>query len=384
MDKANNIIEYYSSLVPSDSAQDRDNKLRIALESELSKNVVKVDDAVPKMRGGWLFPLILLGVTLSLSLAGLGMALSQYNVEMEAVFFGPTSFFNTEALLIEALKKRTDLEISKRDRLIAEYRRRAQLRDEYLRITPVNVPAAEPQNSMAIPPPAPALEDTVLLELRRQADLDAIYARRLGQSLTTVARQLERDDLPGAAETVAKLRASFLQQAPQDSSMVRSSIAVATAASSVISAMMSDSEPAVEPTIVYLDDPAQAEALQRLRSENIALLDRILALERRLTQPAPQRPSVVSGPSGAFIGSVTLTSGSRVLVDLAQGANPHTGDSVEVYGTDESGAAVLVAEGSVSVVRDGTVQITVSAAKGRLRVRDAVYLSSKGEDSLRR
>ncbi len=66
-----------------------------------------------------------------------------------------------------------------------------------------------------------------------------------------------------------------------------------------------------------------------------------------------------------------------MLVDLAQGANPRLDDSVEVYGTDEAGGAVLLAKGSVSAIREGTAQITVTEAKGDLRIRDTVYLAQR-------
>lgn len=72
-----------------------------------------------------------------------------------------------------------------------------------------------------------------------------------------------------------------------------------------------------------------------------------------------------------------LSSGSSVLLDLAQGAKPCLGDSVEIYGTEEAGGAVLLAKGAVSAIREGTAQITVAEAKVDLRIRDAVYLDQR-------
>ncbi len=381
MDTANSIVEYYGSIDSSEFALDRDAKLRDALERELKDNAVSLEEALPKVRGEWRLPLAALITTMLLSGLGLAISLVKYNVEMETLFFRPTPFFNTEASLVEALRKRSDMEISKRDRLIAEYRRRAILRGEVQTALTATVASAPERPPKAIEDVAPQLgEMKILDEMGRQAEVEALYVRRLEQALVKASRQADDGDLAGAGETMALLRASLLQKESMDSPVVNAALAISAAVSSVLAAAEASPASAVPiasaepPAMASAENPVYAAALKRLRTENAALLDRIAALEAR-RGAAPRRTApAVAGPSGAFIGTVALSNGNRVLVDLAQGAEPRVGDLVEIYGTDESGAATLLATGSLTAVRGGTVQITVSDRNGPLRVRDTAYL----------
>lgn len=370
----NNIIQYYRTIDAPGQSPDRELELQKALNAEMSKNVVTVDDTGPRIDAALRLPVALLILALLFSAFSLGFALKDYNVKMEALFFQPTTLFNTEGLLIEALKKRADLEISKRDQMIAEYERRAKLREEALvTIVPREDPAQEIKPTAA-ETQARALSDE-LQELRREAALEALYARRLEQGLDLMSRRLLVSDLVGADQALKDLQKSLGPKNAAGSDMAKSSFGIAAALSSSIAVMKATAEDVATPKTVYVTDPGQEAAIKRLQAENIALLDRIVTLEARKA-PAPTISSTsVSGPSGTFLGTIAVASGGRILVDLAQGARPNIGDRGEIYRSDSGGASVRLGEAVVSAVREGTAELRIpEGGSTPPRVRDTVFL----------
>jgi hypothetical protein len=372
----NNIIQYYRTIDAPGQSPDRELELQKALRAEMAKNVVTVDETEPRVDAALRLPVALLILTLLFSAFSLGFALKDYNVKMEALFFQPTTLFNTEGLLIEALKKRSDLEISKRDRMIAEYERRAKLREEALVVlAPKEEAPAQVKPTTAVETQTASLAEE-LESLRREAALDALYARRLEQGLDQMSRRLLVSDLIGADQALKDLQKSLGPKSAAASDMAKASFGISAALSSSIAVMKATAEDLAAPKTVYVTDPGQEAAIKRLQAENVALLDRVVVLEARKAPAPVATPSPVSGPSGTFLGTVAVASGGRILVDLAQGARPNIGDRAEIYRSDAGGASVRLGEAVVSALREGTAELRIGEGGSTLplRVRDTVFL----------
>jgi len=468
-----NIIQYYGSFDASDPLRAKEKELRAAFDAELARNALIVEEKGSPIRGVWRVPFILISLSLLFAALSIGLSLRTYYVGMETLFYQPSSLFTTEALLIDALRKRANLEISKRDELIAEYKRRVALRDELLKnLVPEAKPIQEalPQQSVAsTEPPVAALQ-----KLDQGAAIDALYAQRLSQTLDTAAQYLADVDVRGAEKALADFRTSLGPKDRLDSPFARASYAIADNLSNAIarmSTMVQDSA-AQKPDIQA--DPATLAALQAARADletaraalgakdvelaaaqargaaakseadmaraaleasrsqaaiaqaqaaiaqaqadkaraelgqsqvsllqegaaNEALRERVSALERIAATPPPPPvaapnmapavapaaapsalPTAAPGIRGAFLGTVAIAAGNRLVIDLVEGARTMKGGQVEVYARGASGEEAPLARGIVTALRANSAEITLenpgpASQEPTLHIQDAVY-----------
>jgi len=99
------------------------------VDAELANNRIAFEDARVVSGAGLRRPATLFAASIALAAVFLSASAVSYRARTEAMFLGPSQLFGTETMLIEALKKRTDLEIGKRDKLIEQYRARAEKRE---------------------------------------------------------------------------------------------------------------------------------------------------------------------------------------------------------------------------------------------------------------
>lgn len=410
---------------------------------------------------------------------------------METLFYQPTSLFMTEALLIDALRKRANLEISQRDELIAEYKKRVALRDELLKnLVPVSkaIPEALPQTTE---PPVAALQ-----RLDQGAAIDALYAQRLSQTLDTAAQYLADVDVQGAERSLTDFRTSLGPKDRLDSPFVKASYAIADNLSNVIARLSTAIQDSAAQRAEIKADPATLAALQAARADleaaraalgakdaelaatqtsaaaakseadrrqsdveraraeatlakaeadktraeleasrsqaasaqaqaavaqaqaesaqaqadkaraelgqsqasllqegaaNEALRERLSELERIAAAPPPTSapaappspapsppPTAAPGLRGAFLGTVAISAGNRLVIDLVEGARILKGGQVEVYARGARGEEAPLARGTVTALRVNSAEISLEnpdpAATGPApRIQDAVY-----------
>ncbi len=199
----------------------------------------------------------MMGLSFAFTLVSLGLSLRTYDVEMERLFYQPNPLFNTEALLIDALRKHSEIEISKRDELIAEYKRRVAMRDQVLKnllAKPAPSPEAGtmPRNEGSISAPAQAAANPVeegssaeatkpvtemsdeLRNLAQSSILDKLYAQRLAQTFDSVSKRLGDQDLAGAASDLDALHESLSSTAGSASPMVGAALTLSIDLSAAI------------------------------------------------------------------------------------------------------------------------------------------------------
>ncbi|HUX38155.1 MAG TPA: hypothetical protein VMV44_09675 [Rectinemataceae bacterium] len=285
----------------------------------------------------------MMGLSCAFTLVSLGLSLRTYDVEMERLFYQPNPLFNTEALLIDALRKHSEVEISKRDELIAEYKRRVALRDEVLKSLLATAPAAEGGQATrkeggqpVLPKPStlPAAEGAPIgtgqpetetsVELRNLAQtsvLDSLYAQRLAHSFDSISKRLGDLDLVGAQAELDALRGSLASAGSSNSPMAGAALSLVIDLSASIAHLRTlsatqDKTAATAPSAEILAALRQAQSqfataraeLVQARSEilrsqaaidtldeaNRLLRDRVASLEA--PQPATEAAAASSGP----------------------------------------------------------------------------------------
>jgi len=359
------------------------------VDAELANNRIAFEDARVVSGAGLRRPATLFAASIALAAVFLSASAVSYRARTEAMFLGPSQLFGTETMLIEALKKRTDLEIGKRDKLIEQYRARAEKRET------IAMAIRETGSVQATAPKAAAVAATS--SAAAYAEVDGLVAEKLSATLAAVAADLRRSNTAAAAARLEDLRAALLASPGAGTPGSRSAIAVSEALGSSLRRVeslagaleLSDEDNlslsarvlSLEREIVGLrrelagavpsgtaDDPAPA-ALQR---ENAALR---AALASRSAEAVAE--GAVAAPDGAFLGTVSIVAGDRIIIDLSPSEKPEPGSSLSIYRPGGRGKGLLVAIATIVRVRDASAEASVLSlldAAVPPRVQDAAYL----------
>jgi len=376
--------------------------LDAALAEELALNRPEPLDASKLPRGGLRAPLTMLVLSMAVAAVAFTVALGWYRVREDDLFLRASDLFTTESLLIDALRARADMEIAKRDLIIEEYRLRAEAR--------AAAAAASKEPSPATPGPdgndqaaqgpstgsgaAGSAAETTLERLRTEAELTRLGALAATAELERRIAALETD-LADARDGSEALSLQ-LENARRASEASETALAAAArserAALEQLAALRRERDAnAARAAALEVELAALARAAAGTTTDSAAktaaLEDRIAALEAenlRLSGLLDQAMATAGeAPAEAtqarFVGTVSIVSGDRVIIELAAAIVAKPGESVLVYRASGSGPGRLVAMATVRVVRSSSLELAVErlATEGDpVRLRDLAYLSS--------
>ena len=366
------------------------------VDAELSNNRIAFEDARVVSGAGLRRPAMLFAASIALAAVFLSVSAGSYRARTEAMFLGPSQLFGTETMLIEALKKRTDLEIGKRDKLIEQYRSRVERRETVAM-------ALRETGAAQATAPKPAAVTAITAAAATSAppsyaDVDGLVAEKLNATLAAVAADLRRSRTDAAAARLEDLRAALLASPGAGTPGSRSAIAVAEALGSSLRRLeslagaleLSDEDNlslsarilSLEQEIVRLRrelagavpsvDTADDPAVSALQRENAALRSSLASLSAG--EPGG---STAAGPSGAFLGTVSIVAGDRIIIDTSRSEKPEVGSSLSIYRSGGGGKGLLVAIATIVRVRDASAEASVLSlidAAIPPRVQDAAYL----------
>lgn len=325
-------------------------RFRAALAEELAPaRAVAIEPAAGGGRG-LRAPLAVLGLSLLLAAASLSLALHSSRIEEEKLQLSPSALYGTESLLIETLKRRSDLDISQRDSMIAEYQTRSRMRAAYVQ----------------------ALNQA---DGRRASSA----AARGGRSAQGAAQGAVSDADSGQTATDASIEGPGPGAAPQDAAPALQALA----RTAELAALAPEN---ARPTRRDADEDEVIAALAKAREERLALLGRVQALEkdkdelhRKLdetvavlaAEPEPQAedpegrgPREVQAipPAVAFLGTVSVAEGRRLVVDIAHSAGPEEGAKVLLFRPSGEGRGIVLATAVVKSVRGSLAEIELAAS----------------------
>ncbi|MBN1242071.1 MAG: hypothetical protein JXA15_05105 [Spirochaetales bacterium] len=377
--------------------------LDAALAEELSRNRPEQLDVSALPRGGLRTPLAMLVLSVAVAAAAFTVALDWYRVREGDLFLQDSDLFTTESLLIDALRARSDLEIAKRDRIIEEFRLRAEARaaaaatesdtDGASGKPVATLPGDDSPDANAQIPPPPSVADGILEKLRSDSELARLGALAATEELQgriealedelaevrdgSEALSLRLEDARRASEaSEAALSASARSEraALERLAEVRRERDANAARAAALEAELAALARAAAGTTT--ESAARAGALEdrvsELEAENArlsGLLDRTLAGSRE----APEEPA-----DARFIGTVSIVSGDRVIIELAAALLAEPGDLVLVYRSSASGLGRLIAVATVKTIRSSSLELAVDRLTSDgdpVRLRDLAYLS---------
>jgi hypothetical protein len=371
---------------------------RAAIREEIMRDRAELEGAPLRAGKGLAFPLAMLAFSLLFSAGALALSLRSYQVEEARAFASPSALYSTESLLIETLKKRSDLDITQRDKLIAEYRQRSKVREDFAQA----LQAASAPETQAGGPSAPeageAKGGTVLLStaagaqaepeaalkaLGRGASMDGYYADKLNAALLEVARDLKSSETDTAAHTLEELEATLGKSGNPDSKALQSAKGLAKALAASVAQLRE------LPKAKDDEGDSVILAMEGARREKVALLGQVLSLEAENTRLAQEAKDTAlalgaaGGPAGGalppadFLGTVSIVEGDKVLVDIAHSALPRDGALVLLFRPSGEGRGSLVAVAKIASFRASTAELSIESrldGEAAPRPMDAAYM----------
>lgn len=400
-------------------------RLQSKLKTELDDNRLPGASERDLPSGGLAKPLVMASVTLLLAFLGVFAAYRFNQVREESYLLNPTDLFRTEGLLIEALKERTDLEIGKRDQLIAKFQAREEKREAFARSVLSDDRKPIPGEVYSAEPTAKSEEDIVLEALVREANFRQLFLGLVGSALDQAALRLGESDYEGARAVAAELDRSAGQLVRVDSASSDAVMSIADSLTGLVDNL--EDEAARVASLNFGDDEILTD-LQGERDQRRELNDRLAALQAELDALRQERAasgaaSETEGTSDAldtarreaeqaealagrlrlenarlseqlavalrqaalgaqspqpsrFLGSVSVIDGQRIVIDLSGLASAKAGDPVFIFRANESGGGTLVALAYVSSIdaSSADLSLTMYADQGyTLQLRDAAY-----------
>ncbi|MBP7095106.1 MAG: hypothetical protein KBC36_03335 [Spirochaetia bacterium] len=380
--------------------------LDAALAEELALNRPEPLDASKLPRGGLRAPLTMLVLSMAVAAVAFTVALGWYRVREDDLFLRASDLFTTESLLIDALRARADMEIAKRDLIIEEYRLRAEAR------AAVAAAAASKEPSPATPGPdgndqaaqgpstgsgaagAGSEAEATLERLRAESELARLGALAATAELERRIASLENDLADArdgsealslqledarraaeASETALAAAARSERAALEQLAAVRRERDANAARAAALEVELAELARAAAGTTT--DSAARTEALESRVAELEAENERLSGLLGKAMATAGETPAEAT--QARFVGTVSIVSGQRVIVELAAAIVAKPGETVLVYRASGSGPGRLVAMATVKAVRSSSLEIAIErlAAEGDpVRLRDLAYLSS--------
>lgn len=378
--------------------------LDAALAEELALNRPEPLDASKLPKGGLRAPLTMLVLSMAVAAVAFTVALGWYRVREDDLFLRASDLFTTESLLIDALRARADMEIAKRDLIIEEYRLRAEAR------AAVAAAAARKEPSPATPGPdgndqaaqipstgsgaAGSEAEATLERLRAESELARLGALAATAELERRIASLENDLADArdgsealslqledarraaeASETALAAAARSERAALEQLAAVRRERDANAARAAALEVELAELARAAAGTTT--DSAARTEALESRVAELEAENERLSGLLGKAMATAGETPAEAT--QARFVGTVSIVSGQRVIVELAAAIVAKPGETVLVYRASGSGPGRLVAMATVKAVRSSSLEIAIErlAAEGDpVRLRDLAYLSS--------
>jgi len=375
-------------------------EFRAALREEIMRNRVVAEETRPAKGKSLLFPFLMLFFSMLFAAAALALSLRSYQVDKEKLFSSPSPLYSTESLLIETLKRRANLDITQRDKLIAEYQQRSKLREVYAQalqmaaapdLAPIE-PAAPQEASGAASAtteletpvvPREAASEDVLRALSRGSSLDSYYVGKLNATLNAVAQDLRGAQTETASQALAELQTTLGRSTDSDSQTLKSARDIARALAASLDRVKALPSPASS------DQDSVISALDNARKERVALMGRVLSLEGENAQLSRKVEDTASalrsgkGPGGGavpaadFLGTVSVVEGDRVLVDIAQSAQPRAGALVILFRPSAEGRGSLIAIAKITSFKASAAELSIQshiAEDGSPQVFDAAYI----------
>jgi hypothetical protein len=373
------IADFYGETGLAEIGHFQGERFRAELTEELLLNRVVLADAPPPAGSGLRAPILLLLLSFGLAAGAMAFSLGSYRVQEERLFLEPSELFSTEGLLIDTLKKRADLDITERDKMIAEYRTRNDRREEYAKVLQMAEPLSLP-GDLPSPPKAPAPQAAELRNLSRETSIDPYVSDKLNRALDAVATGLRKSEPQAASKALADLQSSLKESAASGSAVARSALGIATALSSSLAQVKT------LPRAEASGGDSVIAAMESARKERLSLLERMLALEQenaRLKNDADASAkrsaadAMAASPAAGFLGTVSVIAGNRVLIDIAQPALPVIGAYVVLFRPGGEGKGMLIAIAKIQGFRGATAELEIQSVFDRgdpLRIRDTAYI----------
>jgi hypothetical protein len=368
-----------------------------AIREEIMRNRVVVDETRPAAGKGLLFPFLMLVFSLVFAAGALALSLRSYQVDKEKLFSSPSALYSTESLLIETLRRHSNLDITQRDILIAEYQQRSRLREEYAQALQLAAaPGLAPTPAAGTPndagatieletpvKPRVAASEAALQTLSLNSSLDPYYAEELHKTLFAVAQDLNGSGTEMASQSLAELETTLGKSTGPDSQPLESARNIAKALSASLDRVKKISLPATS------NQDSVISVLEDARKEKVALMERVLSLEGENAQLSRKVEDTASalrsgkGPGGGavpaadFLGTVSVVEGDKVLVDIAQSAQPRAGALVILFRPADGGRGSLIAIAKITSFKASTAELSIQshiAEDGSPQVFDAAYI----------
>ncbi|HUW41089.1 MAG TPA: hypothetical protein VMV90_08745 [Rectinemataceae bacterium] len=281
--------------------------LKRAIAEELGKNRVRLPEVPRSFSGELRLPIITLALSLAFAVAVVSLSLHSFGVQEERLFLDPSALFSTESLLIDTLKRQSDLSLAERDRLIADYQARAKIRESYLqalqsverprtaappgKAAPPSAPLPEAATSIPAPriaatPPSP--QEAALASLSDSASLDAYYTSRLYGTLEAVAEDMRKAQPGRALDALSGLGSTLKLPAARNSAAARSALRIVSALSLNLTQLSRSS------AISSKDGDSAIAALAVAAKERLKLLGRMASLEAEIELLKSERASRAS------------------------------------------------------------------------------------------
>jgi hypothetical protein len=425
------IIDFYGERAVTGPRRFQVEHFRAALREDLLRDRAVATELPAGAPAGLRTPLLLLVLSLAFAAAVVFLTIDSFKLWEQKLWLEPSELFSTEGLLIDTLRKRADLDISQRDKLIGEYQTRSQMREAYakalLAASAADRQLSEESGGAAIGPaayavgaaanvagaaaaaaiapaasadPAPARAQATLQGLARSTSIDPLVSDKLSKTLDAVASGLRRSEPGAAAEALADLQASLKSSAGAGSASARSALGVASALSSSLAQLKA-------PRPVADSGDSVIAAMHAVQQERLALLDRIEVLQfekarldgeaealagrfkdlqaetARLKREADasagrlKAEALAAYPSAGFLGTVSVISGKRVFLDLASAFDAKVGALVVLFRPGAGGRGKLLAIAKIAGIRGATAELELQSLFDQdapLRLRDTAYV----------
>jgi|GEM_PF-4397946 len=419
--------ETFRSQIRQELSRDRDRRLRTP---DLKADPKAAAPSAPARKKSSYYPLI---VSVILAAVALIISRHSFSLDTEKLASMPSELYSTENLLIETLKKRSDIDISQRDRLIADYEKRERLRESYAKqlsglevalSTPVSAQtdpssaadkagspvqssaastapglitpqSAEAENRASSVPlskiePARVLagSDTVLQALAdaRKEKTDMVNRlialedenRQLKSSLLDAQNELGNKTLAAPVQTVP---ASAAEPAAAGPAAALSAAPAARPSSTAAAQQTGSTATAVSAALIAERQTAAHDGSLPSADGTLPLPDEQLPGQ---SSAAAQSPAPVQEPpliTGAFIGTLSIVSGRTLLMDLSISAALKPGETVLICRAGGSGQKHLVAKAIVRSLSASSASLELAADTllpgDTPLVFDTVYLAPK-------
>ncbi len=332
------ISDFYRRGSDHEPGQFTEDVLKRAIAEELGKNRVRLPEVPRSFSGELHLPIVTLALSLAFAVAALSLSLHSFGAQEERLFLDPSALFSTESLLIDTLKRQSDLTLAERDRLIADYQARAKIRETYVQaLQSTGKPiAAAPSAKAAVPSesgaeaataasaiPAPPIaatpatpQEATLAALADNAGIDAYYTSRLYATLNAVAEDMRTAQPGPALDALSELESTLKLPAARNSAAARSALRIASTLSTNLTLLSRSSAKSSE------EGDSAIAALAGAQKERLTLLGRMASLEAEIELLKSERASTLAPNPPAAAGAEAPIRSTSPSMDLSRPEAP--------------------------------------------------------------